>query len=294
MNRKKSDIINAQRLFHLQPTGMIDPLTESAIRNFQLKNDIPVTGDLDGITRNLMFSNTGEDDISTDLSETFDDFIQDYFLPEGEYINTRTNKEYLFLHHTAGWNNPYSTIDMWARDNRGRVGTHYVIGGINPRNLDESYDGVTLRAIEDDYYAWHLGAVDKYMHKHSIGIEVCNFGYLIKKGNGFYTYVNTKVHESQVIKLGYKFRGHKYWHKYTDKQIESLRNLIIYLTNKFGISTYSGLQERLKVMSPKDAFEYYDDARHGEVKGILSHTSVRRSKYDMFPQDELVDMLLSI
>ena len=31
--------------------------------------------------------------------------IEQYFLPKGEYLEGPTNKEYLFLHHTAGWHN---------------------------------------------------------------------------------------------------------------------------------------------------------------------------------------------
>jgi len=35
-----------------------------------------------------------------------------------EYIHEPTDKEYLFLHHSAGWNNSYKTVDGWAKDDR--------------------------------------------------------------------------------------------------------------------------------------------------------------------------------
>jgi hypothetical protein len=287
-----SDIKYAQRLLHLEPTGIINELTRAALRNYQLRNQLDVTGELDITTTESMF--VDEVDLSTDLTERYTSFIQDYHLPSGEYIEQSTAKEYLFLHHTAGWNNPYNVVDMWANDRRGRIGTHYVIGGINPRTGDTSYDGTVLRCIDDQYYAWHLGKVDRYMHKHSIGIEICNFGWLVKRKGGFYTYTNTKVRQDQVVDLGYNFRGYRYWHRYSNEQLSALRNLIIHITDTHGISTYLGLQERLGRMSPRDAFEYYEEARYGEVKGILSHTSVRPDKFDVFPQDELVDMILSI
>jgi peptidoglycan hydrolase-like protein with peptidoglycan-binding domain len=292
MRASGSDIIFAQRLLHLQPTGVFDELTQAAIRNFQLKNNIPASGNLDTTTKESMFED--EVDLSTDLTDRYSSFIQDYYLPKGEYVEHSTKKEYLFLHHTAGWNNPYNVVDMWGSDTRGRIGTQFVIGGINPRTGDDSYDGIVLKCFDDEFYAWHLGKVDRYMHKHSIGIEICNFGWLVKRGNNFYTYANTKVDQSQVVDLGYTFRGYRYWHRYSDSQIQSLRDLIVYVTETHGISTYLGLQERLGHMSPREAFDYYDEARHGEVKGILSHTSVRSDKFDIFPQENLVDMILSL
>ena len=291
MRKSGSDIISAQRLLNLEETGVIDELTEAAIRNFQLKHKIIPTGDLDKMTTEVMFDDI---ELSTDLSDRYSSFIQDYHLPEGEYVDIPTKKEYLFLHHTAGWNNPYRVVDMWGSDTRGRIGTQFIIGGINPRSGDDSYNGTVLRCFEDSYYAWHLGKVDRFMHKHSVGIELCNFGWLVKKNNNYYTYANTRVDPDQVIDLGYAFRGYRYWHKYSTEQISALRNLIVYITELHGISTYLGLQERLHHMSPAEAFEYYDEAKYGEVKGILSHTSVRSDKFDIFPQEEMCDMILSL
>ena len=292
MGTSGSDIIHAQKVLHLHSTGVYDPLTEAAVKNFQLKNSLPATGQLDASTKELLFSN--EADLTTDLTDRYSSFIQNYPLPEEQYLKSPTKKEYLFLHHTAGWNNPYRVVDLWATDTVGRIGTPFIIGGINPKTGDDSYDGVILKCFDDEYYAWHLGNVDRYMHKHSIGIEICNFGWVVKKDNHFYTYANTIVDPKYVVDLGFTFRGYRYWQRYSDKQIQVLRDLIIHLTEKHGISTYIGLQERLQHMSPKDAFEYFDEAVHGEIKGILSHTSVRKDKFDVFPQDNLVDMILSL
>ena len=72
---------------------------------------------------------------STDLQES-DAWIEEYHLPMGEYVNNITDKEYIFIHHTAGWNNPYKCIDQWSRDSRGRIATQYVIGGPHPKTKD--------------------------------------------------------------------------------------------------------------------------------------------------------------
>ena len=67
--------------------------------------------------------------------------VEKYFLPRGEYKAGPTNKEYVFLHHTAGWHNPFKTIDHWGRDSRGAVATEFVLGGQSVKGNDNKYDG---------------------------------------------------------------------------------------------------------------------------------------------------------
>ena len=43
-----------------------------------------------------------------------------------------------------------------------------------------------------------------------------------------------------------------------------------------------------------DAFEFNEDAYYGRVKGLWTHTNTRKDKFDMFPQEELLDMLMSL
>ena len=43
-----------------------------------------------------------------------------------------------------------------------------------------------------------------------------------------------------------------------------------------------------------DAFEFNEDAYYGRVKGLWTHTNTRKDKVDMFPQQELMDMLTSL
>ena len=42
------------------------------------------------------------------------------------------------------------------------------------------------------------------------------------------------------------------------------------------------------------AFEFNRDAYNGKIKGILTHTNTNKGKFDCFPQQELIDMLLSL
>ena len=71
------------------------------------------------------------------------------------------------------------------------------------------------------------------MNRHSTGIEICSFGYL-KDGK---TYVNSSVHEDQIITLKEPFRGYTQWHKYSDKQIEETGKWIKYVAERDQMDT---------------------------------------------------------
>lgn len=245
-----------------------------------------------------------QEEISRNLDTSGEQFVgniagkaTEHLLSPGEYMDSiAAEKEYIFLHHTAGWEDPFKQIDIWNNDNIGRVGTHYVIGGSNIKNLPSENNGKIVRAIPMDNWAYHLGGpstgIDQYMEKHSIGIELCNFGKLTGDGK---TWAGQSVHEDQIYTLAENFRGYRKWHQYSDKQIASLRSLIIALANKYSIDVRGeGLIKWIRAGKISDAFEYKEPAANGEVKGLLSHTNVRRDKTDISPQSNLIEMLLSI
>jgi hypothetical protein len=218
-------------------------------------------------------------------------------LEDGEYVKEKTIKNTIYLHATAGSHRADFTIDAWNKDrsstkSRLRIATSFVIGGLDRNGSDkDAMDGKIYRAFDEDYWASHLGlktANNTQLNKQSVGIEICNYGPLTKSKDGkFLTYVNSLVPESQVCDLGYKFRGFQYYHKYTDKQIESLKNLMLFLSQKYNIDLRCGLFERL---DRPDAFEVNQNALNGDY-GVWSHSSVRKDKSDVSPQPELITML---
>ncbi len=127
------------------------------------------------------------------------------------------------------------------------------------------------------------------MHTNSIGIEVCNFGYVV---NGK-TYAGTTVADSQIVTLAKPFRGHSTWHRYSDKQIDILHKWILWMGEREGIDVRKGLPALIKDKGA-DAFEFNENAYYGKVKGVWTHTNTRRDKVDMFPQQELMDMLTTL
>jgi Putative peptidoglycan binding domain len=217
--------------------------------------------------------------------------IHQHFLPKGEFIKGPISNDYAFIHHTAGWNNPYKVIDSWGRDDRGRVATEFVLGGQKITDGEDSYDGEMVQAFPEGCQGWHLGKVGSdHMRRHSVALEICSFGYLADGK----TYVGTKAHKSQISKLKEPFRGYDQWHAYSDAQLIATREWILFIAERDNIDVREGLIAWLKELGPNKAFEFNEDAYYGKVKGLLTHTNVRKDKWDNFPQPELCDMLLTI
>jgi N-acetyl-anhydromuramyl-L-alanine amidase AmpD len=288
-----------QSFLKIKVDGDFGPTTERTVKSWQKAKGLLD----DGIVGPKTWAAMGLKDLSlsTDQSETIAKtndnlIIKKSYLPADEYMAGPTKKEYLFLHHTAGWNNPYNVITAWDRDTRGRVGTQYVIGGPNPVTGDTRYDGEVVECFGDLAYAGHLGAVNShYMHKHSVGIEICNFGQLTPSGSGYKTYTGQLVQEDQVCDLGYEFRGFRYWHAYSPAQISALKKLIRHICKLHNIDTKAGLVTMFdKFDEPDEAFEYMKDASDGKIKGILSHTNVRKDKFDIYPSPELIAALRNL
>jgi hypothetical protein len=295
-----------QRFLGLSDDGNFGPKTEAAVKAWQSKNGLTP----DGVVGAKTWGEMGI--ASTDVSENHvsDDegaiSYKQYFLPKDEYLAGPAKKEYLFLHHTAGGHNPYQVVDMWAKDTRGRIATEFVLGGPACNGKSDQYDGELVQCIPTGGYGWHLGENgSQHMHKHSVGIEVCNYGYVTKGGykkgkvwvakdpSKYYNYGGGEVIESHVTTLAKTFRGHQTWHRYSDRQLDVLKEWILFIANRDNIDVRKGLIEEIK-KNGAGGFEWNENAYYGKVKGMWTHTNTRKDKVDMFPQAELIDMLLSI
>ena len=182
------------------------------------------------------------------------------YLPEDEYFSEETIKNSIVLHHTAGSHRPDWVVSAWDRDKtKGgkslRVATHYIVGGKSTRDGNTEWDGKIIESFDLKYWAHHIGSKssnNSQLNKQSVGIEICNYGPLTRSQSGeFFTYVNTLVPKEDVIDLGKNFRGYRYYHNYTDKQIESVKELILSLSEKYSIDVCKGINE---------LFEPYDES----------------------------------
>lgn len=293
-----------QKLLKIKDDGIFGRITEQTVREYQVENGFEPTGIVDSELLNHMGILTTDISENTDIDDEVN--IIPFHLPLTEYFYGTKKKEWLFLHHTAGGNNPYSTVKNWEKDKRGKIATEFVMGGQNINNVDFDKDGEIVQAFPEGSFAWHLGVGNTDMHKNSVGVELCNFGCLTKGGfnkegkwihkdtNKFYTYVGSEVHPSQVIQLEKTFRGFTYYHRYSNIQIDKLRSLILFVANRDSIDVRKGLPELIKKKGVFKAFEYCDVSYCEKNKGLWSHTNVLKGKSDIFPQKEMVDMLLSL
>ena len=202
-------------------------------------------------------------------------------LSDKQYFQEESPKTQIYLHHTAGGGDAVAVSKFW-NSNETRIATAFVIGN----------KGTIVQCFSSKHWAWHLGVDQqdfphgvtyKNLNKLSIGIEVCNWGPLHLKDGKYYNYVNSVVDPSQVTKLDQLYKGHLYWQKYTDEQIESLRQLVVYLCDTYKIP---------KAYRP-EIFSIDVEAFKG-TPGIYTHNSVRKDKSDIYPCPRMIKMLQSL
>lgn len=238
--------------------------------------------------------------------------IVDRFLSPGEYYQEIIKKDTIFIHHTAGGHRADWTIDGWEKDRttsgeKLAVATAYVIGGLSitptksiirslgTKPYDNSFDGVIYRAFDDKYWAHHLGCKtsnNKQLNQKSVGIEICNYGPLTKTKDGiFLNYVNKPVPAEMTAELITPFKGFTHYHKYTERQLISLKALLQTLSVKHGINLKRGMQSL--IIQNKDPFALNSVALAGG-DGLWTHVNVRMDKYDCWPQPQLIEMIRTL
>jgi N-acetyl-anhydromuramyl-L-alanine amidase AmpD len=224
--------------------------------------------------------------MSLDLSK-----IKQVPLSASEYYKEKATKTQIVLHHTAGNSSAVNVMNDWNKDKRGRIATCVSISGKGSKN---TFDGEIVQGFSSKHWAYHLGVKSevfasrglKWMNldKISIGVEICNWGALDYENGKFLTYVDTVVDPNDVIELAEPFKGKKFWHKYTDAQIESVKNLLLYWRDLYGIDlTYD--YDKL--------FTVNNDALTGK-NGLYTHNSYRKDKVDISPQENMIEMLKSL
>lgn len=198
-----------------------------------------------------------------------------YQLQSTQFLKQVTSKDKIFIHFTAGGPNAGNVIKYWDSDER-KVSTAFVIGGET---------GQIHECFNPDFWSFHLGVkgTNGSLDKSSVGIEICAWGPLTKKGDKFYTYVNSEVPADQVYELDSPFRGYKYYHKVTDDQFKQLELLVDFLISEYNIPIQDSFDA--------DWFEFNQELISKKTPGVWTHTNVRKDKCDMYPDHRLIDML---
>jgi N-acetyl-anhydromuramyl-L-alanine amidase AmpD len=289
--------------------GYFGQNTLVAVTNFQQKIGVHADGNVSTLTWNKLLK---YGDIVVDLK--VEDLykisfinqmgltIYDNLISEDNYEKEEIKKDTIILYNSAGCYRPDFTINGLEKDfKRNKLGkpildfngnymslkiaTSYVIGRSSSESNDNLWDGTVFRSFDDKYWAYHINSNSKEYNSRSIGIKICNYGALVLAKDGkFYNYANNVVDNKDVIKLNKPYRGYEYYERYTDKQIENIRKLIIHLINKYNIQIDSRIYN-------ENWFNY--DGSYIK-KGIRNHSQICDDKFNVFPQKEMIDMLNSI
>jgi hypothetical protein len=214
--------------------------------------------------------------------------IKQIAFPASQYMQDVFPKKQIYLHHTAGNANAEQVFKGWAA-NTERIATCVSISGKGTATID----GQIVQGFSSKFWAYHLGLKQDIFTKHkvpyqsldkiSIGIEICCWGQLTLKDGKFYNYVNREVPADQVCELEKPFKGYKYFHNYTDAQIESTKELLLLWKEKYGIPLEYN----------EDIWDITPRALKGEP-GVYTHNSVRKDKVDVYPHPKLIEMLKSL
>lgn len=142
----------------------------------------------------------------------------------------------IVLHYTEGGS--AKGVAQWLCKKEAGASAHVVVGR----------EGEIYQMAEFNRIAWHAGRSEykgrKNLNGYSIGIEIDNWGPIKKLGNNYKTTANTSIDASEVMKAKHRNeRREKYWHKYTDVQIDAVIELCATLMDKYSIKTIVGHEE---------------------------------------------------
>jgi len=186
-------------------------------------------------------------------------------------------KRQVVLHHTVSGPGITGDLTTWKKYGSD-IGTSIII----------DRDGTIRQLFPTKFWAYHLGVKGGgNLDKHSIGIELDNWGQLKEKDGKHFTIYNTRV-KVPVTEYKHEFRGESTFESYTEAQIESLGELLLYFHKEYDIP----------LDYKEDMWDLSDKALAGN-KGVWAHVSYRpwpskSNKWDAHPQPELIEMLKTL
>lgn len=193
-----------------------------------------------------------------------------------KYKKEEFKKNQIVLHHTVSGPGITGDLATWEKY-ESDVATFCII----------DREGKINQLFSSKYWAYHIGAGKKSLEQHSIGIELDNWGPLtpINRDKGIFKtlYGNTVTTLGTYYPKG--FRGYAWYESYTEPQLRSLGELLLYFKEIYNIPlTYN-----------ESMWEVSQNALNGE-SGVWSHVSYRKpsDKQDAHPDPNLISLLRAL
>lgn len=234
----------------------------------------------------VLFAETEKNKEKVELAKlNLSDIIQVNF-PDDQYYKKQTSKKQIVLHHTVSGLGVGGDIAWW-RSTAAHVATAILV----------DYKGGIYQCFSSKYWGHHLGikaSNNVALNKASLGIEIDAWGGLVRSNRQWYpakwdkklkrSVANTRVAPIKNVQVyPTAFRGFYGFEKYTDEQIESVRQLLVFWGDKYNIPLDYN----------EDMWDLSDSALRGD-DGVWAHVSYRADKSDCHPQPELIQMLKSL
>ena len=218
--------------------------------------------------------------------------------PDDQYYRVAHDKKQIVLHHTVSGQGVNGDINWW-RSTESRIATAIIV----------DWKGDIYQCFGSKYWGHHLGVKKSFLkskgfadydtrnvelNKESIGIEIDAWGGLVRTNRQWYpakwdkdlkkNVANTSVAPIQnVQEYPQGFRGFLGFEKYTDEQIEAVRQLLVFWNERY----------KIPLVYHEDMWDVSKKALGGDG-GIWTHVSFRSDKSDCHPQPELIQMLKSL
>lgn len=193
-----------------------------------------------------------------------------------KYYKKQYSKQQIVLHHTVSGESIRGDLITWKKY-QSHIATCIIIGR----------DGTINQLFSSKYWGYHLGAGKSSLDKHSIGVELDNWGQLEERDGKLYTIYNSIVDVS-IVHYPTGFRGEQIFEAYTVDQIRSLGELLLFWNKRYYIS----------LKYNEDMWDVSERALRG-TPGVFTHVSYRpwpstKSKWDCHPDKNLISMLKTI
>jgi N-acetyl-anhydromuramyl-L-alanine amidase AmpD len=208
-----------------------------------------------------------------------------------KYFKEETEKNQIIIHDTISGSGIRGDFETYI-NNPLKTSVHIIID----RN------GVIYQLFSSKYWSHHLdiqGQIfynlgfndsairNTILNKNSISVELDNWGGLNKVFTNKYMteYGNIVTIDDNKVRLyPNKFKDYEYYESYTNEQLKSLGELLLYWNNIYNIPLdYKGY----------NMFDVNINALSGE-SGIWSYSSYRKDKSDCHPDPNLISLLKTI